>query len=258
MSPTISGRGSSSSRTTPYPLPRRSSAPTAVLGASLSPLSSSTPHRPSMRSSNTSVHRPRDSATTATPPIVDASHTGLTTSNSGQSDTNITTGSTSLPTSLRATLSFSSSDNQSHRHRITSDRATLTQALSPLSSSYGATLADNHGLATLAMASSSLPARSFNYHTSFSSNTATTNQYIEHWQVASKESAKQITDLSLLISMDQSNIVTFPPHSYTVVQDAEVGQHNWFRAQACTCETYKGGFDIESVDLLRSECVQIL
>lgn len=70
-----------------------------------------------------------------------------------------------------------------------------------------------------------------------------TNQYIEHWYVVSKESAKCINDLSLLMLMDQASIVTFQPHSYYLVHDAEVGQNNWFRAQACTCTTYGSGFD---------------
>jgi hypothetical protein len=71
-----------------------------------------------------------------------------------------------------------------------------------------------------------------------------TNLYIEHWQVVSKESARQITDLSLFMSMpDHSHIVTFNPGSYIKVQDAEVGQHAWFRMQRCTCETYRLGFE---------------
>lgn len=43
--------------------------------------------------------------------------------------------------------------------------------------------------------------------------------------------------------MDHAYIVTFQPYSYYTVLDAEVGQHKWFRAQACTCASYKYGFD---------------
>lgn len=90
---------------------------------------------------------------------------------------------------------------------------------------------------------STLPALPFQRPLLSEKHDAGMNQFIEHWFVLSKESAKQITDLSLLMTLDQDYIVTFQPHSYHIVLDAEVGQHNWFRAQACTCSSYKHGFD---------------
>jgi len=227
-----SNRTASSSRNTPYPYQRRASAPSIPLMSPLSPLASSSagPARPTLPSSNTAtghafVHSPDSAAITQ--PVLNGSHSNHALI-SRSNNTALTTGG-SLPLSLPTTLSPSLSPFDATAHHTPAfNTNTFTSSINHT------TL---HGSSLPALPLSSLLAFS-----TFATEPAT-NEYIEHWQVTSKDAARQITDLSLLMSLDQSDIVTFHPHSYVVVNGAQVGQNNWFRAQACTCESYRGGFD---------------
>jgi hypothetical protein len=49
-------------------------------------------------------------------------------------------------------------------------------------------------------------------------------------------------DLSILDKSLLNSIVTFEPASYSTVPGSGPGQNAWFKAQRCTCDTYKGGF----------------
>lgn len=191
-------------RTAPYPHHlRRASAPSISLLSGLATQPMS-PARPAMRSFQS---LPQNTGISSPP-----AHQHYTGSN-------LNPHGSSLPSSLPLSLISIKQEPSSPR---------MLSADSGLGGSYG----------------SSLPSMStLSHQLSLEDDSAITNQYTEHWHVISKESARRINDLSLLMSMDQSYIVTFQPNSYYIVHNAEVGQHNWFRAQTCTCLSYKYGFD---------------
>ena len=68
------------------------------------------------------------------------------------------------------------------------------------------------------------------------------NGECEHWLVTSKEAARRMEDLSDLDKSLLNSVVTFEPASYTTVAGSGPGQNAWFKAQCCSCETYKNGF----------------
>lgn len=74
------------------------------------------------------------------------------------------------------------------------------------------------------------------------------NTETEHWLVVGKEEAEQVDDPSAPKAdgdeptHDSNMIVTFPPGSYIMVPGVEVGRNAWFKAQKCTCNTYRHGF----------------
>ena len=74
------------------------------------------------------------------------------------------------------------------------------------------------------------------------------NTETEHWLVVGKEEAEQVDDPSAVEGggdqprHDSNMVVTFPPGSYIVVPGVEVGRNAWFKAQKCTCNTYRHGF----------------
>ena len=76
------------------------------------------------------------------------------------------------------------------------------------------------------------------------------NTETEHWLVVGKEEAEQLDNPSASAtqaaadqpSHDSNMVVTFPPGSYIVVPGVEVGRNAWFKAQKCTCNTYRHGF----------------